>query len=617
MQETLVGPREHWDELRSAFREFFKTPDDRLFEEVRNDLNVLSLRPGDILVREDERSEELFFVVSGRLRAVRRLGQMKQVLGEVVRGETVGELGLITGEVRSATVLAVRDSLVARMKRPTFERILAGGPEISISVMRTIIDRFQQAERSRRSIGRVTLSLVPITRGLDLSGLARRLTDAIGSFGGSVRLLTRSDFDQLPAADKDDVASPHGSVARWMDLAEVASTALIMLADEEPTEWSQACIRRADEILLVADADATPAVSGVETRILDEESVAVRPTQSLVLLHPADKRSPSGTAAWLNRRPVARHIHIRPTLDRDVKRLARLVTGRAVGMVLSGGGARGFAHVGVINALDEAGIELDVIGGTSIGSAIGALRALGLQGEELTRTTRRIFVENGSPTSEYNLFPLVSLLKGKKTRRVMEESLAEIAGSGIGIEDTWTTYFCIAGNYSTASEAVLTRGALSKAMLASFAIPGALPPVIIDGHLFVDGGTVNNLPVDVMGRYGVGRIIAVDLLTDRIRKVEMDGVPSILSLLLDKLPWRGKRAYDMPSLPEILLSASVLQSTGRQREMRAKANICFRPRLDRIGLLDWEKFDETVKAGFDSAVEDLALTDRSELAAYR
>ncbi len=127
---------------------------------------------------------------------------------------------------------------------------------------------------------------------------------------------------------------------------------------------------------------------------------------------------------------------------------------------------------------------------------------------------------------------------------------------------------------------------------------------------------MNNLPVDVMQRYGVSKIIAVDLQTDRIRRVEFERMPNTLSLLLDRL--RGaKRHYDLPSLPEMLLNASALQSTGRQREMRAKADVCFRPRLDGVGLLDWNKFDEAVRGGYETTREDIALLDPRELAAYR
>lgn len=617
MVEASAGSRQHRDELRAAFREFFKTPDDRLFEQVESDLTVLALRPGETLVREDERSEELFFVVSGRLRATRRLGELKQLLGEIVRGETVGELALVTGEPRSATVVAVRDTLVARMARPTFERILAGGPEISISVMRTIIERFRREETRRRGSARVTVCILPITAGGETRAFAEALRAAAASAtGGSARLLTAEDYAELPASDRAEPANPHGALARWFDAAEVASATLLILADREPTEWTRTCLRRADEILLVADADAPVQVSEVEARILDDESVAVRPAQSLVLLHGAEKRSPRGTKAWLDRRLVARHIHVRPALEHDLARLARLVTGRAIGLVLSGGGARGIAHLGAINAMGEAGMVVDVVGGTSIGSAIGALRALDLNGDALVAAARRIFLENGNPTGDYRLLPLVSLLTGSKTRRTIEAALAEIAGEDVGIEDTWLTYFCVAANYSTASEAVLTRGSLSRSLLASFAIPGALPPIVIDGHLYVDGGTVNNLPVDVMGRYGVSKIVAVDLLADRIRKVDFEWIPDTLSLLLDRLRIRSRRRYDLPSLPEMLLSASALQSNGRQREMRARADICFRPRLDRVRLLDWHKFDEVVRSGYEGAREEIGLLDPRELAAY-
>jgi NTE family protein len=199
-----------------------------------------------------------------------------------------------------------------------------------------------------------------------------------------------------------------------------------------------------------------------------------------------------------------------------------------------------------------------------------------------------------------------------------EAAVRELAGrdTGLCIEDSWTTYFCVAGNYSTATEAVLTRGSLSKALLASFAIPAALPPIIIDGHFFVDGGTFNNLPVDVMERYGPGKIIAVDLLTDRIRKVDFEWVPGTLALLADRLRPRRKRHYDLPSLSEMLLNGTVLQSIGRQRDMRARADLCLRPRLNRVRLLEWHKFDSLVQDGYESTMKDLSLFDPAELARF-
>lgn len=618
--ERLRLPREKREQLRAAFREFFQVADDRLFEDVETDLDIVSLRPGEALIREGDQSNHLFFVVNGRLRAVRGEGARAVVMGDILRGETVGELALVTGEARCATVVAVRDSLVARMPLAVFERVLATRPQVALSAMRTIVTRFRRTESRKRPAtpARVTLCLLPVTGDLDGRAVANQITAAIGALGGEgqVRLLTREDFDAFPKRDRDD-PDPDGVVSHWLDAAEVRTTALLMLADAGPTAWTAACLRRADEVLLLADPQAGPQVCAAEANLLDRQDTVVRPKQTLVLLHRADARSPTGTAAWLDRRPVDRHLHIRLERAQDLRRLARLVTGRGVGVVLSGGGARGFAHIGVLNALEEAGVEIDVVGGTSIGAAIGGLRAMDLTGDALIKAARRIFVENGNPTSDYSLLPLISLVKGGKSRRITEQAVRDVAGQEVGIEDSWTTFFCIAGNYSTATEAVLARGSFTKALLASFAIPGALPPVIIDGHFFVDGGTVNNLPVDVMERCGVGTVIAVDLLSDRVRSVNLDWIPSTLALLRDRLRPRSQRRFNLPSLPELLLNATVLQSVSRQREMRARADICFRPRLNGVRLLDWHRFDAAVRDSYASAKTDLSLLDPAVLARAR
>jgi NTE family protein len=406
----LGAPR---DQLRSALRELFQIVDDQLLQEVGDALTLVQLQPGDLLVTQGEQSDHLFLVLSGRLRAVRRHGDRVEVIGEIVRGESVGEIGLITGASRSATVVAVRDSLVAKISRARFEQILSRNPELAMALMRTVVHRSQSAEKPPHVRSeRVTLCLIAVTSGLDLEAVARPLMAAIKELGSHVQLLTGREFGEFPFRDRED-RNPDGAVAHWLDRAEADTKALILLADPGPTSWTATCIQRSDEILLVADANTTPQVCATEACFLGKGQSLIRPKQTLVLLHDREKRAPTGTAAWLDRRPVDRHLHIRPARAQDVRRLARLVTGRGVGIALSGGGARGFAHIGVLNALADVGIELDVIGGTSIGAAIGGLRAMDLTGEALTRAARRIFVESGNPTSDYNLFPLVSLIKGR------------------------------------------------------------------------------------------------------------------------------------------------------------------------------------------------------------
>jgi NTE family protein len=618
-RDTAGSQPLHQARLRDILRSYLRLADEELLARIEPELSLRRLAAGEILFRKGEPAGDIFFVVSGRLRAVHaNAAGQDSVLGEIARGETVGELAVMTGETRMASVVAVRESVVASMSQTTFERVLATRPHMGLAMMRTVVERFRRGQSVRKPAAKpVNICLLPVTVSIDVHGFAARFAALWQDYKGPVRTLRRGDFDAaFPRGGGGAARDPH-AVAEWLAAAEAENAGVLLVADEADPGWTQQCIQHADEIFLLARGDADPKISAVEARCLDAGTPQPIATQTLVLLHGEHTQSPTGTARWLDRRPVARHIHVRPALERDMRRLARIAAGRAVGIVLSGGGARGFAHVGVLNALAEAGIEPDFIGGTSVGAIVAAFRAADVRGEALVAAGRRVFVEQGNPTGDYNVLPLVSLLKGGRTRRITEGAVKETAGADIDVEDTWITCYCVAGNYSTSAETVLTRGRLAKAVLASYAIPGALPPVPIDGHLFVDGGTVNNLPVDVMERYGAETIIAVDLLSDAVRKVEVDWMPSTAALLIDRLRPKARRRYRLPGLPEMLFNATVLQSAGRQKEMRARADICIRPALKGVRLLDWRKYDGVVRSGYDSARAQLAAADAEVMARLR
>ena len=207
------------------------------------------------------------------------------------------------------------------------------------------------------------------------------------------------------------------------------------------------------------------------------------------------------------------------------------------------------------------------------------------------------------------------MIKGRKTRLITERAVLEAAGSDIGIEDTWTTFFCLAGDLSHDAEITLDRGPLAKSILASYAIPGALPPIVLGGRLMVDGAVVNNLPVDVMEGHGVGTILAVDLMSETVRSVDLEWIPGSLALLLDRL--RRRRRFNLPSLPEMLVDASLLQSRRRQREMRERADLCFRPDLAGIRMLQWHRYDTVVRLGYEHAQARLRELDPAVLASWR
>ena len=305
-------------------------------------------------------------------------------------------------------------------------------------------------------------------------------------------------------------AEANRRIAMRLDEIEAGHDFVLLLGDATPTTWTHRCGRHCDELLLLANADQPPRVHAIEEECLLRRPPRTEAAEILVLLQAADRLSPRGTREWLARRPLADHVHIRPALARDMARLARLQSRTAVGMVLAGGGARGFAHLGVYRALLEHGIEVDVVGGTSIGAVMAACVACDQPLEAITAHARKAF--SAHPTGDFNLLPMVSLIKGQRLRRMLGQAVHELLGVDADVEDLWKNFYCVATNYSRASEHVVHHGNLVRALLSSTAIPGALPPVIDDGDLLCDGGTFNNFPVDVMRRMrGVGKVIGVDL----------------------------------------------------------------------------------------------------------
>jgi NTE family protein len=312
---------------------------------------------------------------------------------------------------------------------------------------------------------------------------------------------------------------------------------------------------------------------------------------------------------------VQRHIHVRPALARDMARLARVVSGNAIGLVLSGGGARGFAHLGAYRALEEAGIAIDLVGGTSIGAMMAGYISLDRPADFIIECARRIF-ESG-PTSDINVLPLISLLRGRRLKRASVRAVRESYGFDADAADTWRSFFCIATNWSRASEMVLTRGDLGKIILASLSIPIALPPVIHGGDLVVDGGTFNNFPADTMAGFGAARIIGVDLGRPRTRTYDFDEVPSPWELLVDRFRSRSRRRYRLPSLGAILMETTIMYSTSRQSAARQAVDLYINPDLGRVGMLDWKAFDKILEIGYQETRAALDALPPETLELYR
>jgi NTE family protein len=265
-------------------------------------------------------------------------------------------------------------------------------------------------------------------------------------------------------------------------------------------------------------------------------------------------------------------------------------------VVLSGGGARGFAHIGVVRALREAGIPVDLVGGTSMGAIMGAGVAFGWDHAEMIERFRRAFVQT-NPLSDFTL-PLVSLVSGRKVGRLLRHEFGEVP-----IEDLPLPFFCVSSNLTSGRLAVHQHGSLWRWLRASLAIPGVLPPVFHGGEVFVDGGAMNNLPVDVMRELGRGPVVGVDVGSDRTFGAELDSVE--MPPLWQWTSWlRGRKRR--PNILQILWRAGMVNSAAATAGQRGQTDLLLQPPLAEIDLLDWKSFERAIDIGYRHACERLA-----------
>jgi NTE family protein len=403
-----------------------------------------------------------------------------------------------------------------------------------------------------------------------------------------------------------------------LDELEARHASVLLVPDADlRSEWSRRCLRIADRVLLIADAAASPEVAQADLTLSQGDKAMNAAEQVLVLLHDKDKRVPQRTAEWIERRPAGRigsHVHVRPHIDGDIARLARAQGSGPMGLALGGGGARCFAHLGVYKALQEHNVQVDVVAGTGMGAVMGALIALDAPADQLIAYAREAFA--GNPTGDVSLLPFTSLIRGRKLRAILEEAVEHLGAPGIGIEDTWKTFYCVAANYSKAYEMVLRRGPLARSIRASCATPGLLPPVPVDGDLLVDGGAFNEYPTDVLSRAGVSRIIGVNIARIQSESAPFEELPGDLALAWDRVTGR-RRKYRVPSLMSMMTTATMLSSAAREQAAESLADLEFRVHLPSVGILDWQSFDHAVNVGYRHATKVLDAISPEELTLYQ
>lgn len=540
-----------------------------------------SLPGGATLYAPGETADHLYFLRTGRMGAFRREeGQEPQFLGVIRPGEPAGEMALIGGTSHSANLVALRDSEILALPRAAFFAAAETDPTVMIELSRLMIRRARQAQ-THAAIGDPSVfGFIAVEPGPAIRPVVERLARSMVALGYSVTV---------------EGAESQLAPTEWFSNVEREHDFVLYVAEADETQWKHVVGRQVDRLFRIGRGERPPPPT--------IPTYASGPLQAqrlvdLILIQSGNLKQPQGSEAWMQATRAARLFHLRENGMADVQRLARVLTGQSVGLVLSGGGARAYAHIGAIEALRERGIPIDFVGGASMGGVIAAGLAMGWDDGEMEVRIRKAFVES-SPLDDI-AFPMIAMTRGDKVKARLQEHFGDVE-----ISDLWLPFFCVSSNLTSGSYHLHRRGPLHNALRASISLPGVLPPVCENGAVLVDGAVMKNFPADVMRAFQLGPIVGVDVTRGRsITDEDVVSPPSLWKWVLSG-EWRKG-----PPIVALLMRAATV-STGRDlAASREASDVLITPKLDKIDIRDWRAFEPAVAAGKIAAAIAIDSLDR-------
>lgn len=575
----------------SAVEAFRELPPEELAE-IGRTLKLVAVARGQALVHQGDAAAAMYIVVSGRFKVARE-GQAKPI-AEIGSGQPIGEIAFFAGGLRTANVIAERDSLVLELSRADFDALARRHPRMWGTITAQLALRLGAATASAARPSAPVPRTITVCRaggGSGRSGSAQAFAAALHDAfppGLRIRLLGGAD---AAATLGVGVALGSSEATQWFNALEAGFDHVVYVADDELTDWSKKAIRQADLVLCVGTGGG-----GGSTEPNLQERFAAQLHGSGVLRLVLMQRGSGpyeGTSRWLDARPwVEMHHHVdgssRETEKTGLRRLSRFVRGAAVGLVASGGGAYTAAHIGVFDALAAHGIEPDILGGTSGGAAMTAALAFGVAPDEIERRTEDIFITRRAMRRW--TIPRYSLLDHQSFDRALRDHFTATA-----IEDLALPFFAVATNLSRSAVECIRRGPLWLAVRASAAIPAILPPVYTaDGEMLVDGCVMANTPIETALALKTGPNIVIDFASPEPerRHIDTSALPSRGQILARLLSGGGWRLPDAPGPQAVLMRALMLNRPDFARDIGARDVLLVPPIPVDVGLLDWHRHRE-------------------------
>lgn len=592
------------DELIHTLKtnKIFSSLDDSSIHKIALKFIKIELGSNETIFYQGNPSDSIYLLASGKVAAAlaTSTGETKTI-GYIDSGEIVGEAGVLTGEPRSMTVKTIQECVLYRLLSKDFIELCHQHPKIMFAIIPPLITRtndifhFVSTEKLNKHI-----VITPANKDISLEKFAEKLQHFIANYS-SITLFSdyNSEFSHCTLETLKDII--------WdIEKTKKKSHKIVYLLKSFDTPLAKIAFKKANTIYVTAYSNSIPKIDAHLAEKIRNHGSHFKLDPNLILIHNESTVMPRNTCNWLSLQQFAMYHHIRIHVTKDYLRLIRFIRGKTTGLVLSGGGTRGWAHLGVIKALREEKIPIDMIGGTSVGALVAGCYAIHESFEDAYERFYKITKASTYTVSWRSLtWPIISLFNAEK----FTESLIETFGN-IQIEDLWLPYFCITCNLATNMEETHCRGYLWEKSRASSSIPGLIPPVLINNELHLDGGLLNNLPVDIMRAFlgSKSKIIASEL-NSFMRDTHKYQFPPVLTFkqsLLAKLGFT-QQVYKFPRFVDTFLRALFIGSLAKSRQNGLSANLLIGLDLNKFRLLhaNRKQAERLIQIGFDSTIQQL------------
>jgi len=580
--------------------------------DVMSELTHMHVRGGGTLYKVNDPGDCMYIVITGRLLVYSILpDQTQKMITEIGPGEYVGELELIMGEKRALTIKAIRDTELLKLSKLGFERLVKKHPNALLYITQNVVKRIRKVAFSKEQSSSLrTITLVHAGTYWDINIFTESFVPVLEKQGATL-VLTSERLDHFLGSGMSKVDygrwdEKDNRIVEWLCEQERNYRFVVYQSDPGLTPWTRRCIRQADRILLLASARGSHEFNAVEHYMMGRGRDITNARIELIILQEDSTSSPKNTAKWLKNRSVMRHHHVQKYRIQHYERVVRFLTDNAVGLVLGGGGARGCAHIGVIKALQESGITFDMIGGTSAGSGIGALLAMGHDVITMQYQIREGFLEK-QPFKRFSL-PVYAIMD-----RFIVDQISKDWFGDLQIEDLWVNFFCISTNLTNGEVVIHKKGPVWKATRASASLPGIFAPMVEDHQVLVDGGVLDNIPAAKMKSLCGGPVILVNVTPKKDLTVDFDydNYPGPLKTL-----WSWVNPFinpiKVPSLMDIMMRVAGLSSMKKIKTEEKISDLILNPPLERFGLLAFSEMDKIIDLGYKytcETIEKLKIKD--------